>query len=369
MDHQMWIGRMRGEDRRSGSLFSYVDLEARVAADHPLRTIRMIVDDALSELSGDLAALYSHFGRPSIPPERLLRALLLQAFYSVRSERLLMEQLDYNLLYRWFVGLGIDDPVWHPTAFTTNRDRLLAGDLAAKFLAAVLSHPRVRQLLSREHFTVDGTLVEAWASLKSFRPRDDRDEPPGGGRNASRNFHGERRRNDTHASTTDPDARLFRKGHGKEAKLCFMGHVLMENRHGLVVEAALTRAAGFAERLAAVALVAGCTGARPITVGADKGYDTSDFVMELRELGAVPHVAQHTTGRRSAIDRRTTRHPGYRRSQQARHRIEEVFAWIKTIAGQSKTKHRGLERVRWHFTLASAAYNLIRLPKLLAAAP
>jgi len=369
MDHQMWIGRMRGEDRRSGSLFSYVDLEARVAADHPLRLIRAIVDDALSGLSGELEALYSHLGRPSIPPERLLRALLLQAFYSVRSERLLMEQLDYNLLYRWFVGLGIDDPVWHPTAFTTNRDRLLEGDLAAKFLAAVLGHPRVRQLLSREHFTVDGTLVEAWASLKSFRPKDDRDEPPGGGRNASRNFHGERRRNETHASTTDPDARLFRKGHGKAARLCFMGHVLMENRHGLVVEAALTRAAGFAERLAAVALVAGCAGARPITVGADKGYDTSDFVMELRELGATPHVAQNTTGRRSAIDRRTTRHPGYRQSQQARHRIEEVFAWVKTIAGQSKTKHRGLERVRWHFTLASAAYNLIRLPRLLAAAP
>jgi transposase len=308
MGHQMWIGRMRGEDRRSGSLFSYVDLEARVGADHPLRTIRTIVDDALSGLSGEFEALYSHLGRPSIPPERLLRALLLQAFYSVRSERLLMEQLDYNLLYRWFVGLGIDEQVWHPTAFTTNRDRLLEGDVAAKVLEAVLSHPRVRQLLSREHFTVEGTLVGAWASLKSFRPKDDRDEPPGG-RNASRDFHGERRRNDTHASTTDPDARLFRKGHGKEAKLCFMGHVLMENRHGLVVEAALTRAAGFAERLAAVALVAGCAGPRPITVGADKGYDTGDFVMELRELGAGPHGAQHTTGRHSAIDRRTTRHP------------------------------------------------------------
>src|SRR5262245_25868374 len=213
----MWMGRMRGEDRRSGSLFSYVDLEARVAADHPLRPIRTIVNDALSGLSGEFEALYSNLGRPSIPPERLLRALLLQAFYSVRSERLLMEQLDYNLLYRWFVGLGIDDPVWHPTAFTTNRDRLLEGDVAAKFLAAVLSHPRVRQLLSREHFTVDGTLVEAWASLKSFRPKDDReDDPPGDGRNASRDFHGERRTNDSHASTTEPDARLFRKGHGKE---------------------------------------------------------------------------------------------------------------------------------------------------------
>ena len=367
MDHQMWIGRMRGEDRRSDSLFSYVDLEARVAADHPLRTIRAMVDDALSGLSGELEALYSHLGRPSIPPERLLRALLLQAFYSVRSERLLMEQLDYNLLYRWFVGLGIDDPVWHPSAFTTNRDRLLAGDVAAKFLAAVLNHPRVRQLLSREHFTVDGTLVEAWASLKSFRPKDDRDGPPGGGRNASRDFHGARRTNDSHASTSDPDARLFRKGRGKEARLCFMGHVLMENRHGLVVEAALTRAAGFAERLAAIELVAARAGPGLITVGGDRAYDAADFVMELRQLGATPHVAQNTVGRRSAIDQRTTRHAGYRQSQRARHRIEEVFAWVKTIAGQSKTKHRGLDRVRWQFTLASAAYNLIRLPKLLEA--
>ena len=263
---------------------------------------RTIVDDALSGLSGEFEALYSHLGRPSIPPERLLRALLLQAFYSVRSERLLMEQLDHNLLYRWFVGLGIDDPVWHPTAFTTNRDRLLEGDVAAKLLAAVLSHPRVRQLLSRAHFTVDGTLVAAWASLKSFRPRDDRDEPPGGGRNASRDFHGERRRNDTHASTTDPDARLFRKGHGKEAKLCFMRHVLMENRHGLVVEAELTRAAGFAERRAAVELVAAQAGGGPLTVGADRAYDAADFVMELRELGATPHVAQNNARQRSAID-------------------------------------------------------------------
>ena len=251
---------MRGEDQRSGSLFSYVDLEVRVAADHPLRAIRTIVNDALGELSGAFEALYSPLGRPSIPPERLLRALLLQAFYSIRSERLLMEQLDYNLLYRWFVGLGTDDPVWHPTAFTTNRDRLLEGEVAAKFLAAVLGHARVRQLLSREHFTVDGTLVEAWASLKSFRPKDDQDEPPDGGRNASRDFHGEHRTNASHASATDPDARLFRKGHGKEARLCFMGHVLMENHHGLVVEAELTRAAGFAERLAAVDLVAARAG-------------------------------------------------------------------------------------------------------------
>lgn len=360
---------MRGDDRRSGSLFSYVDLEARVAADHPLRPIRTIVNDALGGLSGEFEALYSHLGRPSIPPERLLRALLLQAFYSIRSERLLMEQLDYNLLYRWFVGLGIDDPVWHPTAFTTNRDRLLAGEVAARFLAAVLSHPQVKSLLSGEHFTVDGTLIEAWASLKSFRPKDGQDDPAGGGRNASRDFHGERRRNATHASTTDPDARLFRKGAGKEARLCFMGHVLMENRHGLVVEAELTRAAGFAERLAAVELVAGRAGPQPITAGTDRAYDVADFIMDLRELGATPHVAQNTAGRRSAIDGRTTRHAGYRQSQRARHRIEEVFAWVKTIAGQSKTKFRGLARVRWHFTLATAAYNLIRLPKLLGAGP
>jgi transposase len=293
---------MRGEDQRSSSLFSYVDLEVRVAADHLLRAIRTIVNDALGELSGAFEALYSPLGRPSIPPERLLRALLLQAFYSIRSERLLMEQLDYNLLYRWFVGLGNDDPVWHPTAFTTNRDRLLEGEVAAKFLAAVLGHARVRQLLSREHFTVDGTRVEAWASLKSFRPKDDQDEPPDGGRNAS---------------ATDPDARLFRKGHGKEARLCFMGHVLMENHHGLVVEAELTRAAGFAERLAAVDLVAARAGPGLITVGADRAYDAADFVMELRELGATPHVAQNTAGRRSALARRTTRHPGYAASQRA----------------------------------------------------
>jgi transposase len=360
---------MRGQDRRAGSLFSYVDLEARVAEDHPLRPIRALVNDALDELSGEFAALYSPLGRPSIPPERLLRALLLQAFYSLRSERLLMEQLDYNLLFRWFVGLGIDDPVWHPTAFTTNRDRLLEGEVAAKFLAAVLSHPRVRQLLSREHFTVDGTLIEAWASLKSFRPKDDRDEPPDAGRNAARDFHGERRTNDSHASTTDPDARLFRKGRGKEARLCFMGHVLTENRHGLVVDGRLSQATGTAERDQAEVMVEAIPGRHRITVGGDRNFDTRDFVAGLRRLEAVPHVAQNTTGRRSAIDGRTTRHAGYRQSQRARHRIEEVFAWVKTIAGQSKTKYRGLERVRWHFTLAAAAYNLIRLPKLLGALP
>jgi transposase len=367
--NQMENWRMRGEDRRSGGLFSYVDLEARVPADHPLRPIRAIVDDALSALSGEFEALYSHLGRPSIPPERLLRALLLQAFYSVRSERLLMEQLDYNLLFRWFVGLGIDDPVWHPTAFTTNRDRLLEGEVAAKFLAAVLNHAWLRQLLSREHFSVDGTLIEAWASMKSFRPKDGIDEPPGGGRNGSRNFHGEQRRNDTHASTTDAEARLFRKGAGKEAKLCFMGHLLMENRSGLVVATRLTQATGLAEREAASILIEEVPGRHRITVGADRAYDTAGFVAGLRRLNATPHVAQNLSGRASRIDRRTVRHPGYLASQRARKRIEEAFAWIKTIAGQAKTSFRGTARVGWAFTLAAAAYNLIRLPKLLGALP
>ena len=360
---------MRGEDQRSGGLFSYVDLEARVPAEHPLRPIRTIVDEALSALSGEFETLYSHLGRPSIPPERLLRALLLQAFYSVRSERLLIEQLDYNLLFRWFVGLGIDDPVWHPTAFTTNRDRLLEGEVAAKFLAAVLNHARLRQLLSREHFSVDGTLIEAWASMKSFRPKDDANEPPTSGRNGSRNFHGEQRRNDTHASTTDGEARLFRKGAGKEAKLCFMGHLLMENRSGLVVAARLTQATGWAEREAAGRLIEDLPGRHRITVGADRAYDTADFVAGLRGLNATPHVAQNLSGRASRIDRRTVRHPGYLASQRARKRIEEAFAWIKTIAGQAKTSFRGTARVGWAFTLAAAAYNLIRLPKLLAALP
>ena len=363
----VWL--MRGEDRQSGGLFSYVDLEARVPADHPLRPIRAIVDDALGALSGEFEVLYSHLGRPSIPPERLLRALLLQAFYSVRSERLLMEQLDYNLLFRWFVGLGIDDPVWHPTAFTTNRDRLLQGEVAARFLAAVLDHARVRQLLSREHFSVDGTLIEAWASMKSFRPKDGADEPPGGGRNGSRDFHGERQRNDTHASTTDAEARLFRKGAGKEAKLSFMGHLLMENRSGLVVATSLTQATGLAEREAASTLIGSVPGRHRITVGADRAYDTRDFVGGLRRLNATPHVAQNVSGRISRIDRRTVRHPGYLASQRARKRIEEAFAWIKTIAGQAKTSFRGTARVGWAFTLAAAAYNRIRLPKLLGALP
>jgi transposase len=367
---------MRGDDAVSGSLFSYIDLEKRVSAGHPLRVIREIANAALRTLSGDFDALYSPIGRESIPPERLLRALLLQAFYSIRSERQLVERIDYDLLFRWFVGLGIEDAVWDATSFTKNRDRLLDGDVAQKFLAAVLAHDKVKGLLSSEHFSVDGTLLEAWASAKSFRPKEGPGAPPGGaeppGRNAERDFHGERRTNDTHASTTDPDARLYRKGAGKEARLSFMGHALMENRNGLIpafagTDAVTTRASGHAERLAAIALIAPhAVRPRPLTLGADKGYDASDFVIELRELTVTPHVAQNQNGRRSAIDGRTTRHPGYEISQRIRKRIEEAFGWAKTVAGLRKMRHRGLPKVGWQFTLAMAAYNLVRLPKLLA---
>lgn len=360
---------MRGEDRRSEGLFSYVRLEQRIAVDHPLRAIRSLVDAALEELSADFDELYAPDGRPSIAPERLLRALLLQAFYTVRSERLLMEQLDYNLLFRWFVGLSIDDPVWDATVFCKNRDRLLEGDIAAKFFATVLNLPRVRKLLSSEHFSVDGTLIEAWASMKSFVPKDGGGKPPtsGGSRNAERNFHGEERRNDTHSSTTDPDARLFRKGKGKEAKLCHMGHVMTENRHGLIVDARLTEANGTAERTTALDMVE--DNIRPGgTVGADKNYDAAEFVAGCRERGCTPHVAQNDTYRRSAIDRRTTRHAGYAISQAKRKRIEECFGWMKTIGGLRKTRHRGRSLVEWFFMFTAAAYNLVRIPKLLTAA-
>jgi transposase len=363
---------MRGDDANKGSLFSYIDLEKRVRSDHPLRVIGEIVNAALKSLSRDFDQLYSPFGRESIPPERLLRALLLQAFYSIRSERQLVERVDTDLLFRWFVGLGIDDPVWDATTFTKNRDRLLDGEVAAKFLAAVLSHDKVRGLLSSEHFSVDGTLLEAWASPKSFRPKDGSDQPPGATkttpwRNGERDFRGQKRKNDTHSSTTDADARLFRKGRGKEARLVFMGHALMENRNGLIVDAVTTRASGYAERLAAIALIEPhADRPNPITLGADKAYDTADFVMELRERTVTPHVAQNNSTRRSAIDRRTTRHAGYEVSQRIRKRIEEAFGWAKTVAGLRKMRHRGLPKVSWQFTLAMAAYNLIRLPKLLA---
>ena len=359
---------MRGGDERSGELFSYVDLEKRVRSEHPLRAIRAIVNATLAALEADLAALYAPVGRPSIAPEMLLRAMLLQAFYSIRSERQLMERLEYDLLFRWFVGIGIDEAAWDHSTFSKNRERLLEGDMAAKFLAAVLAEPRVKKLLSTDHFSVDGTLIEAWASMKSFRPKDGSDNPPeGGGRNAEANFHGQKRSNETHASTTDPDARLYRKGPGKEAKLSFIGHGLMENRSGLLVDACLTRADGHAERVAALHMIEpladrSCT----ITLGADKAYDAEDFVNELRSLRVRPHVAQNNNGRSSVIDGRTTRHGGYAISQRLRKRIEEAFGWIKTVAGQEKTKLRGLDRVGFAFTFAAAAYNLVRLPKLLA---
>lgn len=359
---------MRGDDNRTGELFSYVDLEARVRRDHPLRAIRTIVNEALGALEREFAALYSTIGRPSIPPEKLLRAMLLQAFYSIRSERLLMERLEYDLLFRWFVGIGVDNRAWDHSTFSKNRDRLLEGDIAAKFLAAVLAQPRVKRLLSSDHFSVDGTLIEAWASMKSVRPKNGSDNPPaeGGGRNQEADFHGQKRTNETHASTTDPQARLYKKGKGKEAKLCFMGHGLMENRHGLLVDACLTFADGHAERVAALHMIEPLADRpRRITLGADKGYDTEDFVNELRSMKVTPHVAQNISGRRSAIDGRTTRHGGYVASQRIRKRIEEAFGWIKTVAGQDKTKFRGRDRVGWAFTFAAAAYNLVRLPKLM----
>jgi transposase len=359
-------------------LFSYVDLEARVRRNHPLRAIRTMVNEALSALEQDFAVLYAPMGRPSIAPEKLLRAMLLQAFYSIRSERLLMERLEYDLLFRWFVGIGVDDPTWNHSVFSKNRDRLLEGDIAAKFLGAVLAQPKVKKLLSTDHFSVDGTLIEAWASMKSVKPKslpsgedpqNGSGERPaeGGGRNAEADFHGQKRSNDTHASTTDPDARLYRKGQGKETKLCFIGHGLMENRHGLLVDACLTQADGHAERVAALHMIEPrADRPRAITLGADKAYDAEDFVNELRSMKVRPHVAQNTSGRRSAIDRRTTRHGGYAVSQRIRKRIEEAFGWIKTVAGQEKTRFRGRDRVGWAFTFTAAAYNLVRLPKLIA---
>jgi transposase len=364
---------MRGADVRSGKLFSYVDLEQRVPARHPLRAIGLIVNEALADVGPEFEALYSRIGRPSIAPEKLLRALLLQLFHGIRSERQMMERLDFDLSFRWFVGLGIDDAVWDASTFSKNRERLLDGDIAARFLSAILARPQVTRLLSTDHFSVDGTLIEAWCSMKSFRPKDEAggDGPPPdrrGGRNAEVDFRGEKRSNATHASTTDPDALLYRKSPGAGAKLCYMGHVLMENRNGLVVDGETTRVSGYAERLAALEMIDSMTegiGARRITLGADKGYDTRDFVDELRDRGATPHVAQNQSGRRSAIDGRTTRHPGYAVSLRIRKRIEEVFGWAKSSAGQGKTRFRGLPRVRFAFTLTLAAYNLVRLPKLL----
>ena len=382
---------MRGQDGQTGSMFSYVDLEERVPSGHPLRKIREFVNAALATLDAAFAELYCADGRPSIAPERLLRAALIQILFSIRSERQLMEQMQYNLLFRWFVGLGIDDPVWVPTVFTKNRDRLLNTDIARQFLAAILAHKDVAPLLSDEHFSVDGTLIKAWASMKSFQPKAgaERSEPPGAGssgsgeasaeaqaceaaapadkgRNAEVDFHGQKRSNETHGSVTDPDARLYRKGEGKEAKLCYMGHALMENRSGLVVEASLSRADGHAERNAALSMIEPrADRAVRITLGADKGYDAEDFVNELRSMNVTPHVAAKSKG--SAIDGRTTRRAGYAISQRIRKRIEEPFGWSKTVGLAAKTMLRGLERVGGQFMFNLAAYNLVRLPKLLAA--
>ena len=388
---------MRGTDETSGSLFSYVDLEERIPPRHHLRKIRQVVNEALASLDAEFEAFYTDFGRPSIPPERLIRASLLQILFSVRSERQLMEQMDYNLMFRWFVGLGIDDPVWVPTVFTKNRDRLLTTEMSRKVMAAILAHREVVPLLSDEHFSVDGTLVKAWASMKSFQPKAEAappgDEGPGdppapdttpdnepsetpaetdtmprntkAHRNAEVDFRGEKRSNATHASTTDPDARLYKKSPGTGAMLCYIGHALMENRSGLIVQGDLTKADGHAERKAALDMVhrhsPGST--RRLTLGADKGYDASGFVADLRQACVTPHVAQKS--RYSAIDARTTRHDGYALSIRHRKRIEEAFGWAKTVGGMAQTMYRGVERVRSRFILTMAANNLARLPRLL----
>ena len=366
---------MRGSDEWTGALFSYVDVESRIRRDHPLRQIRQIANAALSALDGDFEALYPpRLGRPSIPPERLLRAMLLQAFYGIRSERQLMERIEFDLLFRWFVGLGIDEAVWDHSSFSTNRDRLLSGEIAAKFLRAVLAQSKVKRLISSDHFSVDGTLIEAWASIKSFRRKDGNDDDPQGpGRNAERNFHKEKRSNETHASTTDPEARLYKKGDGQPARLCYIGHVLMENRNGLAVDGGITQASGTAEREAALAMLDRRKRCRRITLGADKAYDVRQFVEDLRERSVTPHIAidghLSKTGkpRTTAMDGRTTRHPGYAISQCCRKRIEEVFGWGKGSGSLTRIKLRGRAKVDAVFTLALAAYNLIRLPKLLGA--
>jgi transposase len=354
---------VRGDDQQSGHLFSYLSPDARVPADHPLRPIRQMTDDALRRLSPRFDAIYATTGRASVPPEQLLRALLLQVLYSVRSERMLMEQLQYNLLFRWFVGLGMDDAVWTPTTFSKNRERLLEGDIARVFFEDVVAQARGRRLLSDEHFTVDGTLLEAWAGQKSFTRKERPSDPPDDPGNPTINFHGERRSNTTHQSTTDPDSRLFKKARGAEAKLAYLGEVLMENRHGLVVDACVVPATGTGERAAATSLIASLP-PRPVTVGGDKAYDTHGFVQSIRALQATPHVAQK---RRSAIDTRTTRHAGYVLSQRARKRIEEVFGWMKTVGGLRKLRHRGGARVDWQFLFTAAAYNLVRIRNLTAA--
>jgi transposase len=358
---------MRGADQQQNHIFSYLSPEERVRKDHPLRAIRAMVDEVLKQLSRRFDAMYAKVGRPSIPPEQLLRAQLLQMLYSIRSERLLMEELDYNLLFRWFVGLNADDDVWDATVFTKNRDRLLEADVAKEFLAQVVEQARGQGLTSDEHFTVDGTLLEAWAGAKSFQPKDKKQPPPDDPGNPTVNFRGERRLNETHASKTDPESLLARKGEGKESKLSYCGNLLVENRNGLIVDAELFQANGTAERDAALVMAERIPGTKRVTLGGDKGFDTHGFVAECRHLGVTPHVAQnHARPGGSAIDGRTARHEGYAISQRKRKRIEECFGWLKTIALMRKVRHRGVCRVDWIFTFACAAYNLVRMRNLAA---
>ena len=359
---------MRGNDTQQQMLFSYISPEARVPHNHPLRPIRKMADKALKELSPVFQELYATVGRPSISPEKLLRSLLLQIFYTIRSERMLVEQLDYNLLFRWFIGLSMDEAIWDHSSYSKNRDRILQTDIAVMFLRAICRQAEEAGLLSDDHFTVDGSLIESWASLKSFRPKDQ--EPPEstkGGRNPEVDFHGEKRVNDTHASITDPEARLYKKGKGKEAKLAYIGHVLMENRNGLAVDTRLTLATGTAEREAAISMAKDIPGDKRVTLGADKGYDAKVFIKELRELTITPHVAQRSKG--SAIDGRTTRHVGYGVSLRKRKRVEEIFGWMKTVGWLRKARYKGLEKLDWLFTLSAAAYNLVRMRNLGLAAP
>jgi transposase len=357
---------MRGPDIKQSAMFSYLSPEQRVPPDHPLRKIREITDQILKSLSGVFGRMYSRVGRCSIPPEQLCRALLLQVLYTVRSERMLMEQLEYNLLFRWFVGLNMDERVWDVTVFTKNRQRFLEADIAMKFFQRVVEQARSLGLMSDEHFTVDGTLLEASAGLKSFKPKDGDATPaaddPG---NPTIDFHGEKRSNETHASTSDPEAMLARKGSGKEAKLSYNGNVMMENRNGLVSDVQVLPATGTAEREAALMMIGSVESAKALTVGGDKGYDTRQFVAESRQMNATPHVAQKV--RYSAIDARTTRHAGYGISQQKRKRVEEIFGWMKTVGGMRKLRHRGLELVSWMFTFTAAAYNLVRIRNLSSA--
>ena len=358
---------MRGDDRQQDGVFSYISPEKRVPQDHPLREIRRMVDKILSDLSPHFTKLYSDVGRPSIAPEKILRALLLQVLYSIRSERLLMEELDYNLLFRWFVGLSMDDAVWDPTVFTKNRERLLSGKIDRLFFQKVQEQARGLQLLSDEHFTVDGTLVEAWAGHKSFKPKEGSTrKPPDDPGNPTVDFTGQKRSNKTHASTTDPDALLYRKSFGTESKLCFAGHILMDNRHGLAVDVELTQATGSSEREAALSMAGRIPGFYRVTLGGDKAFDVREFAATLRRMKITPHIAGKNASY-SSIDERTKRFVGYILSQRKRKRVEEIFGWLKTVALLRKTRHRGLARVGWMFTFATAIYNLVRMRNLAAA--